>query len=124
MKLDRSSLLKLFLLDVVADDYEDFEHIESTVRRMAERCGMTIRGEETIESLEKLIREGWIQAYWLSERQPAERIEGVPSREEIHDAYCYFMITAEGAVAQAEDVPEWPFDGWFQLKPGWAPPER
>ena len=121
MKPPRKELVGMFVLDAVADDYENFEKIASTVEDFARRCGLPIALPELLEAVEDLVRSGLVKAYRLSPTKPVEEVSGVPQRSEIHS--CYFWVTEAGAAVQAAEYDGWPFDEHGELKSDWCAPD-
>ena len=55
-----------YLLNYMADDYEDFEMLFSETLRQAKQQGQELNRAETLEAIEQLISQGLAQAYTLS----------------------------------------------------------
>lgn len=118
LKYTRNELVRMFVLDTVADDYEDVEIIAATVNTFARKCGMDVSFTELLQALEALIRIGWVKAYRLSPTEAPQEINGVPDRDEI-ESY-YFWVTEEGGRVQGIEDSDWPFDEDGVLKPDWC----
>jgi len=119
---DREELVRMFVLDTVADDYEDFPRVVVTVGALGRRCGLTIGGPEVLAALEELVRVGWVTAWRLSPTRPAEVVPGVPERTEMDE--CYFLVSEAGARRQAEEFAGWPFAEDGGLRADWRQPGR
>ncbi len=84
----------MFVLDAIADDYENLEKIDTHVNRLALECGLTIHSSEVLQALIDLIATGLAKAYRLSTVVPAEEFQGVPTAAEVKDYY--FWVTEKG----------------------------
>ena len=89
--------IRVFVLDAIADDYEDFDMIVGDIGRRAAREGVPVTPVEIWEGLMKLIDEGLARAYRLSTTAPPEVIRGRP--DPTIDAGCYFYLTPQGKLA-------------------------
>jgi hypothetical protein len=117
--MKRDDLIRMFVLDVMADDYENLEMIYTEIHKFGERCGLTFHPSEILTALIDLIELGLARAYWLWQH-PARGIEGVPPLDEI-DKY-YFWLTEEGKKVQLADYENWPFDTAGAIRKEWVPP--
>jgi len=91
----RDELIRMFILNGIADDYENLEHITKTVVALGVKCGLRIDSSEIWHELANLIEAGLAKAYRLL-KTPPEEIKGIPSSEDLDDFYCYFWITDQG----------------------------
>ena len=103
--MNRSPLIRLFILNAIADDYEDLPRILKEVSDLGGKSGVTIASAEILPELINLIETDLAKAYRLSPILPVEEIDGVPPPGEIEG--CYFWITAKGS-AELRSA-EWPF---------------
>ena len=117
--MQRYVLIRMFVLDVMADDYENLEMIYGELHKFGERCGLTLRASEILAALIQLIELGLAKAYWLWQ-PPVREIEGVPPLDEI-DRY-YFWLTEEGRKVQLADYENWPFDTEGAVRRDWVCP--
>ena len=94
----RERALKTYVMSCIADDYEEFSEISSTVSKWAEEDGLHFDREAILDQLSELIRGNEAQAYNLSSRQPhvvpVDFSEG--STENV-----WFMLTPSGIEALA-----------------------
>ena len=119
--MKRDELTAMFVLDVIADDYESLETIYREVSEFGERCGITFGSAEIRSALLNLIETDLARAYRLSPLRPGEEIVGVPVSSEIDDLY--FLPTERGKEVQLADFEGWPFDERGSLRKNWIPPE-
>jgi hypothetical protein len=82
VSVSRSELVRVFVLNELADDYEEFDHISENVIKLGVDCGLTIHSSEILDALMYLIESGLAKAYRLG-GPTAEEIQGVPPRDEI-----------------------------------------
>ena len=120
--MDRNELMRMFVLDVIADDYEDFGMVYREAGRLAIKCGLRTSASEIRQSLLDLIKMGLARAYRVSPTGSLEEVAGRPSQGKI-DKY-YFWATETGRQLQASDYAGWPFDKAGSLRKEWSPPER
>jgi predicted XRE-type DNA-binding protein len=119
--MKRDELTRMFVLDAIADDYENLEKINGEVKSFYGNCGLTIQPSEILGALIDLIELGLARAYWLWQHPPRE-IEGVPPLDEI-DNY-YFWLTEEGRKVHDAVDDRWPFDKEGALRRDWMLPEE
>lgn len=119
--MKRKEIAVMFVLDVIADDYENLEMIDMEVSELGRRCGMNLGHVEIRSALLHLIEAGLAKAYRLSPVRPPEELVGPPSLNEIDGVY--FFRTEEGREAQLLDFEGWPFDEQGLLRKDWIPPE-
>jgi len=110
----------MFVLDVIADDYENLEQIRKEVNSFGARSGLTIGSDEILEGLISLIEDGLAKAYRLSQTEPVEAIEGQPPPAAMEDYY--FWVTKKGRELQTSEYEDWPFEETGALRKGWTPP--
>jgi hypothetical protein len=120
--MDRNDTVRMFILDVIADDYENLEKIRREVTALGARSGLTIHSSEIVRVLMEIIRTGLVRAYRLSPTQPTREVEGVPPQEEAEDLY--YWLTDEGKKIQTSNYKNWPFDHAGNPRPDWYPPSR
>ena len=120
MIMDRNEILRMFILDVLADDYENLEKIRREVTELGARAGLTIEQPEISRGVTDLTDSGLVRAYRLSPTRPAEELQGVPPPEEVEDLY--YWLTDKGREIQLSDYPQWPFDEAGNLRGDWRPP--
>jgi hypothetical protein len=106
--MKRSDLLQILVLDVVADDYEDFAKIVSEVSQMCGALEFEITRSEVFRALEDLIRLGLIKAYFLSPWTSPMDVPGIPSRERLPELH--FLQTEKGRQAHDFNCSRWPLD--------------
>ncbi len=125
----RSELVRTFVLNGIADDYENLEQITKQVDGLSAGCGMTIQSSEILEALGDLVRAGLAKAYRLSS-DGAKEIDGMPSAHEIGSpnrttaSDSYFWVTKKGMDLQLSPCEDWPFDENNLLRSDWSPPEN
>src|SRR5689334_12866290 len=61
----RTDLIKMLILDEMADDYENLYQIKMGVLRAGMDCGLTIAPPEIASALADLLADGFVQAYRL-----------------------------------------------------------
>ena len=121
--MNRSELLRLFILDDIADDYEEIEHITGNVTALAQKCGLTVSSGEVREELMNLIDAGFAKAYRFTGRHLPEDIRGRPLPEELEETatgYVYFWITESGRELHGSRDDWWPFDDDDSLRIDWS----
>jgi len=125
----RSELVRTFVLNGIADDYENLEQITKQVDGLSAGCGMTIQSSEILEALGDLVGAGLAKAYQLSSNQP-EEIIGMPPTNEIGSpnlttaSDIYFWVTKKGMDVQLSPCEDWPFDENNRLRSDRSPPEN
>src|SRR5437879_10981179 len=127
--MHRRELVRTFVLNGIADDYENLEQIYKQVASLSADCGMTIQSSEILEALGDLVGAGLAKAYRLSSNE-AQEIVGMPPTDEIESPYLtaatdiYFWVTKKGMDLQLSPCKDWPFDENNLLRSDWAPPEN
>jgi hypothetical protein len=106
-------LLRRFVLNEASDSYQPFGRIEQESRNLAAKVGLDVNSAAVVGALAGLIKSGLVKAVWLSSREPAREIEGVPDESDIPRVY--FFQTEEGLRANADDF--WPLDNQENLLP-------
>jgi hypothetical protein len=123
--MTRRDQIRMFVLDVIADDYEEIEHITEVVEKWLGVCKLEITRDEIVQALITLIQENCARAYHLTGMpgHRPEEIKGVPSPDQIQLRDPYFLITDKGV--QEVNLPDdgWPFDDEGALRTEWVPPE-
>ena len=118
--MDLNEVLRMFILDVIADDYESLEKIQNEVRELGARAGLMIEPPEIVRGVTDLIHSGLVRTYRLSPTRPSEELPGVPLPEELGDLY--YWLTEEGQALQLSEYQHWPFDETGNLRKDWHPP--
>lgn len=118
--MKRAELIRMLVLDTIADDYENFEKIADEVKRMADRAGLYTNVGEIQGAVIDLIEMGLAKAYRLSPNSPTEEFYGIPPLNEIDDYF--FWTTDEGKRIQESELEGWPFDKNGAVRDGWLPP--
>jgi len=119
----------MFVLDGIADDYENLQQIAKQVASLSSDCGTTIELSEILIALGDLVGAGLAKAYRLSSSEP-EEICKMPAASEIGSPYLttandiYFLVTTKGMDLQLSPNKDWPFDENNLLRRDWAPPEN
>jgi hypothetical protein len=116
--MNRSELIRLFVLAEISDDYEEIEHISENVTKRARACGMSSQAKDVQAALAELLELGLAKAYLLSCTDPVVEIQGVPPLDQFGEYY--FWITDKGQEAHASWRKEWPLDDEDSLLPGWS----
>ena len=117
---DRAELLRMFVLDAIADDYENLEIICTDVSAMSTRCGLLIQCSDVTQALVSLIESGLASPYKL--RPTAEKIEGIPAIDALRDYY--YLVTEKGREVQLSDYAGWPFGENGELRKDWVVPTQ
>ena len=115
--MDLNELIRMFILDVLADDYENLEKIYDEIHNFASRCDIAIGERDIDRELKSLIAAGLVEAYRLSPTAPPEKAFGVPP-DDCLDQH-YYWLTAEGLDLQRAEYPGWPFDANDRLRDDW-----
>lgn len=118
--MDRSELIRMFVLDAIADDDEELDRISEHVFQLGVRCGVTIRMSDILDGLTGLIKSGLAKAFQFRGTVPTDEIDGVPASYDSEGLY--FAITNKGKEVQNAEYEPWPFDDKNALKKGWSPP--
>ena len=111
--MNRDELVRLLVLDSIADDYENVDQIIlGEVGEQLAKMGMTIKRQEIVNALGGLIQDGLAKAYLLSAREPySTELQGMPSLEVVEEDFqTYFYITKKGVDVLLDGRIEWPFD--------------
>jgi hypothetical protein len=111
--MTRTDLLRILILNDVADDYENLEHVTAEVARVAAINRLRIDREEVCIELSNLIAYGLIGAYRLSASSINE-VAAVTAAASLGDYY--YWQTPKGRAAH-QNV-EWPFDDEGRLLSG------
>ena len=111
----------MFVLNEIADDYENLEKIIAEVTDLGTCSGLSIEKCEILRELVGLIESGLARAFNLS-TVPIQKIEGVPPFDEMKDYY--FWVTDKGMELQLSDHNGWPFDDDLHLRKDWSPPKE
>src|SRR5438270_3038149 len=92
--MKRAELIRMLVLDTIADDYENFEKITDEVKRMADQAGLYTNAGEIQGAVIDLSEMGLAKVYRLSPNDRTEELDGIPPLNEIDDYY--FWTTGEG----------------------------
>ena len=113
----------MFVLDTIADDYEEIEHITELITAWFGACNLGISRNEIVRALIALTQEGFARAYHFTPGHESEEITVLLSPDEIQPQDPYFWITDKGR--QEVNCPDvgWPLDDEGLLRKDWVPPE-
>jgi len=121
----------MFVLNEIADDYENLHQITKQVTPLASACGLTIETSEILQALRDLTTSDLARAYrFVPPSNATEEIRGMPPVDEIGLADVsrrddvFFWVTEKGARLTLADNPDWPFDDDRILRSDWKPPEK
>jgi len=114
----RYEMVRMLVLNEIADDYEEPSHIYERLEDLGRKCGMVIQPLDVKRALVDLVESGWAGAYDLW-RKPVEELRAPPPPERV-DEY-YYLITQRGREAQSS-FEAWPFDDTGAILQGWSPP--
>lgn len=113
MTVSRENLLKIFVLNELADDFENLEMVAGECGILAAKCGIRIVDKDVIETIAALIKDGSLRAMWLSRADDPRPIEGVPANEDFYRVY--FAHTDAGVRRHSENP--WPLDDYGNAVP-------
>lgn len=115
----------MFVLDTIADDYEEIEHITERIDAWSAVCGLNVSRDEIVQALITLTQEGLARAYHLMETRgnKPEEIETILSADQIRLRDPYFLITDKGVQEVSRPDDGWPFDEEGSLRRDWVPPK-
>src|SRR5581483_3065358 len=85
--MTHEELIRMFILDVISDDYEEIEKIEGETKKLADHAGARTNSAEIRGALIELIEMGLARAYRLSSTLPAQEVKGTPAPGEISGYY-------------------------------------
>jgi hypothetical protein len=123
--MTRREQIRMFVLGMIADDYEEIEHITERVGECFGVCRLGITRNEIVQALITLIQEDCARAFHLmgTPGHEPEEIRGVLSPDQIKLRDPYFLITEKGAeeISRLDDA--WPIDDEGSLRREWVPPE-
>ena len=123
--MTRREQIRMFVLEAIADDYEEIEHITETVAKWFGVCKLEITRGEIVQALITLIQEDCARAYHLTGipgNKPEEIKVGLsPDQIQLRDPY--FLITDKGVEEIKRPDDGWPFNDEGLLRKEWAPPE-
>ncbi len=109
----------MLVLDVVADDFENFEKMLEEMAVLSAAVLMNISPADVTEAIAFLITRGWIKAYDLRTQRAPIELPGVPPPEQIEE--CYYYQTLLGKKINGIDD-YCPLDDEFKLKSSWSFP--
>jgi hypothetical protein len=115
--MNRCELIRRFVLNEIADDYEELGKLYAEVADLGTRSGLPIEKFEILQELILLIESGLASAFILT-TVPVQQIQGVPPLDKVEDYY--FLVTDKGMELQLSDDSWWPFDDDFQLRKDWV----
>lgn len=116
----RDEVVNLFVLDIVADDYEDVRLIATQAEELGRRCGMQVSTAEILNALRQLVKAGFVKAYRLSPVKPPEEVPSLPPSMRWDDLH--FWITDSGRQIQLPDQASWPFGPDGAVRDDWRLP--
>ena len=116
MNKRRRELLKMFVLDTLADDFEHFSKIVSETRHLSQACGVVVEHREIGDALNELLRLGWVEAYRLRPDGPAILLQ---VQQVTNDQGVYYLLTESGRDAQVREYADWPFNSDSSLREDW-----
>lgn len=108
----------MLVLNEIADDYEEPDHVHERLAKRTRQFGLHIDLTEVNRALIDLVRLGWAKAYDLW-KQPPEEFPAALDVENVGDYY--YWITAPGLEAHSS-FENWPFGEEGEIVPGWATP--
>jgi len=108
----------MLVLNEIADDFEEPDHIRGRLSELGSDCGLAVDPSDVNHALVDLVKLGWAKAYDLW-KEPREELQAVPGLEEV--GKYYYWITPEGRHIQSS-FEGWPFDDEGAPVPGWLPP--
>jgi len=120
MNTTRTELVRMFVLDAVADSCESMERVREHVCNLSQRCGLEFQFSEMIQGLREVISASLVGAFQFHDGS-ADAIEGIPKDLE-SDEDLLFCITDKGRTLQLSEYDPWPFDEHNILKKHWVPP--
>ena len=125
----RAELLRLLVLNVIADDYENLTvSIAGPIAEVGAKCGLSFQKLEIVQALTELVAGGLAKVYRLhGDGRPdwAEEIHGMPSLEEMEDFDgAWFYIAEGGLEVLRANRDAWPLDDDDELRKDWTPPEN
>jgi hypothetical protein len=114
----------MFVLDAIADDYEEVEHITERVAAWSGVCNLGISRDEIVQALITLTHQGFARAYHLTGEpgHKPQEIEAILSPDQIQLRDPYFLITDKGVQEVNRPDEGWPFDEEGSLRKDWVPP--
>lgn len=115
--MDINELIRMFILDVIADDYENLEKIQTEVKDFACRSGLKIGDGDVARELANLIDGGLARAYRLSTTAPVREMSGTPPAADLNRYY--YWLTEAGRDVQMAECPAWPFNDDGSLRGDW-----
>lgn len=116
--MTRYELVRMLVLNEIADDYEASAHIQERVSDLGRECELLIDAADVNLALLDLVKSGWAKAYDLW-KEPREELQVVPKFEQIGEHY--YWITPQGREVLSA-FEGWPFDDEGALLPGWHAP--
>jgi hypothetical protein len=123
--MTRRDQIRMFVLDVIADDYEEVEHIIEVVANWFGCCNLGINRNEIVLALISLTQDGLARGYHLMETpgNKPEEIDARLSPDQIQPYDPYFWITDKGREEVKLPNDGWPLDDDGLLRKDWVPPE-
>jgi len=116
--MTRYEMIRLFVLNEIADDYEAAAHIREGVIDIGRRCGIRIETIDINHAIVDLVRRGWAKVYdvW---KDPVKEVTTL-LRADGTDQYYYFITQAGREIQSSSGW--WPFDDEGAVLPDWSPP--
>ena len=89
----RERVIDEFVVEAVANDYENFECVVQQVTKWSARIGLRTTRQELIDALERAIGNGYALAYSLSPQEPHSQVVEF-SRARLDELW--FYVTPKG----------------------------
>lgn len=96
MSSNRDTTVHDLTLSAIADDYENFDHILTTVDEAARHGGIVVDSDQIRRALFDLIERGFAKTYVVSLRHEFDEIDGPPSPDRLQGWNYGFLITEQG----------------------------
>jgi hypothetical protein len=119
----------MFVLNEIADDYENLHQITKQVTPLGSACGLTIETSEILQALRDLTTANLARAYrFVPPSNATEEILGMPPTDEIGSPDVsrredvFFLVTEKGTTRPC-GYPTGP-DNDRVLRSDWKPPEK
>jgi len=90
---DRQRWLKESVMSAIANDYEDFDMVCAEVSKWARERGLTVEREEIADALQRVIDEGYADAFIYSPEGQRYEVASFSSHE-VSDLW--FYLTEKG----------------------------
>jgi hypothetical protein len=116
--MKQRDLVRLLILAIISDDYEEPTHIYDRLTEEAQLCGISVQPADIHQALADLINLSLAKAYKLSTTEPSIEVQGVPPVENSQGLFFWATDKGRAAVVAARDD-QWPFDDEGALRAGW-----